>query len=80
MNFGVSVQIYARGDIDDIIRLHGLMYVKEYGWDYAFEGYVVSAFTDFILSSDKNRSCLWIVEDVGLVCYVSRFRKSPQGS
>lgn len=53
------------GDIGEIIRLHGLLYAKEYGWDHTFEGYVAVSFADFILSADKNRSCLWIIEDKG---------------
>lgn len=64
----VSIRTDIRpGDIGDIIRHHGLMYEKEYGWDYTFEGYVASSFADFILSGDKKRSRLWIVEEDGNV-------------
>lgn len=55
------------GDIGEIIRLHGLHYAKEYGWDYTFEGYVAQSFADFVLSADKDKSCLWIVEDQGKI-------------
>lgn len=64
----VSIRTHIRpGDIGDIIRLHGLIYAKEYGWDYTFEGYVASSFAEFILSADKKRSCLWIIENEGKV-------------
>lgn len=46
----VSIRTDIRpGDIGNIIRLHGLFYAKEYGWDHTFEGYVAQSFADFIL-------------------------------
>ncbi len=50
------------GDIGEIIRLHGITYSQEYGWDYSFEGYVAASFGEYVQSADHERSRLWIVE------------------
>lgn len=50
------------GDIGEIIRIHGVLYAEEYGWDYTFEGYVANSFGEFVLAADRERSRLWIVE------------------
>jgi len=49
------------GDIDQIIRLHNILYAQEYGFDKTFELYVAKPLKEFATSfSDKER--IWIVE------------------
>ena len=50
------------GDIGEIVRLHGLLYAQEYGWDYHFEAYVARSLADFALKHDPQRERIWIVE------------------
>jgi N-acetylglutamate synthase-like GNAT family acetyltransferase len=53
------------GDIGYLIYLHGILYAKEYGWDYTFEGYVAESLTKSIPSLDEGKGCLWIAEIEG---------------
>ncbi len=49
------------GDIGAIVRFHGVIYAREYGFDHTFEAYVAGALTDFA----KRRSVrerIWIAE------------------
>lgn len=47
------------GDMGTIIYLHGIIYEKEYGFDYTFEPYVAEPLSKFVLfQSDKER--IWI--------------------
>jgi len=55
------------GDIGYIIYLHGVLYAKEYGWDYTFEGYVAQSLATFALSSDASKDSLWIAEMDGQI-------------
>jgi GNAT superfamily N-acetyltransferase len=49
------------GDMGTIIYLHGVIYEKEYGFDYTFEPYVAEPLSKFILhQSDKER--IWIAQ------------------
>ena len=50
------------GDIGYIIYLHGILYAKEYQWDYTFEGYVAEGLAKFALSYDPHKDCLWLAE------------------
>jgi len=50
------------GDLGYLIHLHGILYAKEYGWDYTFEGYVAESLARFALRFDARRDCLWIAE------------------
>ena len=50
------------GDIGAIVRLHGLLYAQEYGWDYRFEAYVARSLADFALKHDAQRERIWIAE------------------
>lgn len=55
------------GDLGYLIYLHGILYAKEYGWDYMFEGYVAESLARFALSSDTRRDRLWIAEMDGQI-------------
>lgn len=50
------------GDLGHLIYLHGILYAKEYGWDYTFEGYVAESLARFALRFDARRDCMWIAE------------------
>jgi GNAT superfamily N-acetyltransferase len=50
------------GDIGQIIRLHGLLYAQEYGWDHTFEAYVAESLARFALHHDPQRECIWLVD------------------
>jgi N-acetylglutamate synthase-like GNAT family acetyltransferase len=55
------------GDIGYLICLHGLLYAKEYGWDYKFERYVAESLTKSIPSLRDGTGCLWIAEIDGKI-------------
>ena len=48
------------GDIGSVIALHGIVYAREYGYDYSFEGnYVASTFVDFADSYTTQNPSQW---------------------
>jgi GNAT superfamily N-acetyltransferase len=50
------------GDIGDVIRLHGLLYAREYGWDHTFEAYVAESLARFALHHDPQRERIWLAD------------------
>jgi GNAT superfamily N-acetyltransferase len=49
------------GDIGNIIRLHGVVYAREYGFDTTFEAYVAGPLAEFVhRRTDRDR--IWIAE------------------
>jgi len=51
------------GDIGAVIRLHGMLYAEEHGFDHSFEGYVAAGMAEFARSFDPDRERLWMVEE-----------------
>ena len=49
------------GDVGSIIYLHGVLYAKEYGYDYTFEAYVGEPLSQFV-KRNNPREKIWIVE------------------
>lgn len=54
------------GDIGEIVRLHGVVYAREHGFDSTFEAYVAGPLARFaIVASSRER--LWIAERGGAI-------------
>jgi N-acetylglutamate synthase-like GNAT family acetyltransferase len=59
---GITVRHDVRpGDLGALVRRHGLLYARQYGYDHTFEPYVAVPMAAFILSHN-DRQRLWIVE------------------
>lgn len=71
----------APGDVGAIIRLHGILYAREYGFDSTFEAYVAGPLAQFVLAPN-DRSRLWLAERadqlVGCVAIVSTSEQVAQ--
>ncbi|HUF13167.1 MAG TPA: GNAT family N-acetyltransferase [Longimicrobiales bacterium] len=50
------------GDIGWVVHRHGVLYAREYGWDYRFEAYVAETIVPFGLHHDPARERLWLAE------------------
>jgi len=70
------------GDMGAVIRLHGILYAREYGYDSTFEAYVASGLAEFALSYDPEWSRLWVLdrenEIVGSIAIVHRTPQEAQ--
>src|SRR5207249_4937018 len=69
------------GDLGAIVRLHGILYAREYGFDPTFEAYVAGLLAEFVIApSVRNR--LWIAERgeqiIGCVAIVGVSAKEAQ--
>ena len=69
------------GDIGEIVRLHGVVYAEEYGFDPTFEAYVAEPLARFAIAASP-RERLWIGERnaaiVGCVAIVAASREVAQ--
>ena len=52
------------GDIGSVVRLHGIVYAREHGFDHTFEAYVAGPLAEFARSA-SSRERLWIAEEGG---------------
>lgn len=68
------------GDLGAIIRLHGVIYGAEYGWDHTFEAMVAEGLARFALTSDGVDSRLWVAERDGAVAGCIAIVGQPHGS
>jgi len=67
------------GDIGALTRLHGLLYAREYGWDYTFEAYVAQGLAEFALNFQPDRDRLWLADVAGeIVGSVAIFGRSAE--
>ena len=57
----------APGDMGEVVRLHGLLYAQEYGFDRRFEGLVAGIAARFVKHYDSKRERCWIAERDGKV-------------
>jgi GNAT superfamily N-acetyltransferase len=52
------------GDIGEVVRLHGIIYARECGFDPTFEAYVAGPIAEFVRAGSA-REKLWIAETDG---------------
>jgi len=54
------------GDIGEVVRMHGVLYAREYGFDPTFEAYVAEPLARFAIAASP-REQLWIAERDGRI-------------
>lgn len=53
------------GDIGELIRLHGILYDQDYGYDITFEAYVAHSLAEFVLHHDPKKERIWLADYKG---------------
>ena len=53
------------GDVAGIVRLHGLIYAREYGFDVRFEAHVAEPLGKAVQRGLTDQERIWLVEDEG---------------
>jgi GNAT superfamily N-acetyltransferase len=65
------------GDLGEVVRLHGVVYAREYGLDPTFEAYVAGPLAEFVRAGSQ-RERLWLAErDSRLVGSVAIVQAAP---
>lgn len=54
------------GDVGEIVRMHGVLYAREYGFDPTFQAYVAEPLARFAIAASP-RERLWIAERDGRI-------------
>ena len=76
----VRTQLRA-GDLDEIVRLHGILYAREHGFDATFETYVAGPLAAFGARTSRHER-IWIAESerriVGCVAIVDAGARAAQ--
>jgi GNAT superfamily N-acetyltransferase len=67
---------FVPGDLGELIRLHGIQNLKDYGFNHLHEAYCAKVVVDFILDGEPKRSRGWLLkkanEVVGSVLIIER--------
>jgi len=51
------------GELDSLVRLHGTLYTREYGFDETFETYVADGLAEFARSPRPDKNRVWLAEE-----------------
>lgn len=69
------------GDLGAVVRMHGLIYAREHGFDETFEAYVAAPLAEFSMAR-RGRERIWIAERgteiVGSVAIVESGERASQ--
>ena len=55
------------GDLGAIMRLHGVLYAQEYGFDWTFELYIAQGYAEAAEAFTSGKARLWVAEAAGEV-------------
>ncbi len=79
MGSGATVRIGMHpGDLGEIVRLHGVIYEREYRLDNTFEAYVAGPLSEFVLHPTEGQR-IWVVDNDGVVAGCIAIVKAAEG-